>query len=59
MRQELIDATEVTIEGIKYAVVMNEDGSGDVFDFDSYQAGQAVQVGRLVKKGTNFEFERI
>ena len=59
MRQELIDATEVVIEGIKYAVVLGQDGTGDVFDFDSYQAGQAVQVGRLVKKGLNYEFERI
>lgn len=59
MRQELIDATEVVIEGIKYAVVLGPDGTGNVFDFDSYQAGQAVQVGRLVKKGSNYEFERI
>lgn len=59
IREELIDATEVVIEGIKYAVVLNPDGTGDVFDFDSYQAGQAVQVGRLVKKGTSYEFERI
>ena len=59
IRQELIDATEVVIEGIKYAVVLGPDGTGNVFDFDSYQAGQAVQVGRLVKKGSNYEFERI
>lgn len=59
MRRELIDATEVVIEGIKYAVVMGKDNTGDVFDYDSYQAGQAVQVGRLVKKGSNYDFERI
>ena len=59
IRRELIDATEVTIEGIKYAVVIGDDGTGDVYDYDSYQAGQAVQVGRLVKNGATYKFERI
>jgi len=59
IREVLIDATEVVIEGIKYAVVLGPDGTGEVFDLDSYQAGQAVQVGRLVKKDSSYEFERI
>jgi hypothetical protein len=54
-------AVEVEIQGIKYAL---NKSTGDVYDLDSYQRGQPVQVGKLKienqGKGKKvYKFERI
>ena len=55
-REIELDAVEVTIEGIKYALV---EDTGNVYDWDSYMAKRPIQVGQLVQKGKNIEFRRL
>ena len=55
-REIELDAVEVTIEGIKYALV---EDTGNVYDCDSYMAKRPIQVGQLVQKGKNIEFRRL
>ena len=56
MKEIELDAVEVTIEGIKYALV---EDTGNVYDWDSYMAKRPIQVGQLVQKGKNIEFRRL
>lgn len=56
MQKQDTNAVEVTIEGIKYAVVQD---TGNVYDWDSYMAKRPIQVGQLVQKGKNIEFRRL
>ena len=46
-REIELDAIEVTIEGIKYALV---ESTGDVYDWDSYMARRPIQVGKSCSK---------
>lgn len=55
-RQIELDAIEVTIEGIKYALV---EETGNVYDWDSYMAKRPIQVGQIIKKGKEIEFRRL
>ena len=47
---------EVNIDGIKY--VLNRK-TNEVYDYDSYLRGQAIQTGNLVFKDGNYEYIRI
>jgi hypothetical protein len=51
---------EVTIEGVKYALNKK---TGDVYDLDSYNRKQPVQIGKLIITGTGksatYKFERL
>ena len=55
-REIELDAIEVTIEGIKYALVQE---TGNVYDWDSYMAKRPIQVGQIIKKGKEIEFRRL
>ncbi len=55
-REIELDAIEVTIEGIKYALV---ESTGDVYDWDSYMARRPIQVGKIIRQGKNVEFRRL
>jgi len=55
-REIELDAVEVTIEGIKYALVQE---TGNVYDWDSYMAKRPIQVGQLIQKGKEIEFRRL
>ena len=56
MKEIELDAIEVTIEGIKYALVQE---TGNVYDWDSYMAKRPIQVGQIIKKGKEIEFRRL
>lgn len=51
-----LDAEEVKIQGIKYAIVKS---TGDIYDWDSYMLGQPVQIGKLIPTNNGFEFQRL
>jgi len=51
-----LDAEEVKIQGIKYAIVKR---TGDIYDWDSYMIGRPIQIGKLIKTDKGFEFQRL
>lgn len=51
-----LDAEEVKIQGIKYAIVRS---TGDMYDWDSYTLGQPIQIGKLIPTENGFEFQRL
>ena len=51
-----MEGVQVNIDGIKY--VLNRK-TNEVYDYDSYLRGQAIQTGNLVFKDGNYEYIRI
>ena len=51
-----LDAEEILIQGVKYAIVRK---TGDIYDWDSYMLGRPVQVKRLIKTETGYEVQEI
>lgn len=51
-----LDAEEVIIQGIKYAIVRN---TGDIYDWESYVMKQPIQIGKLIKTEKGYEFQRL
>ena len=52
----LDNLVELTYDGIKYAY---DKKTGAVYDFDSYERRQLVQLGKLTKKGSSYELQFI
>jgi hypothetical protein len=51
-----LDAEEVIIQGIKYAIVRK---TGDIYDWESYIMKQPIQIGKLIKTEKGYEFQRL
>ena len=51
-----LEAEEVKIQGIKYAIVKN---TGDIYDWDSYMLGRPIQIGKLIATQNGYEFQRL
>ena len=56
MQTITLDAEEILIQGVKYAIVRK---TGDIYDWDSYMSGHPVQTKRLVKTATGYEVQEI
>ena len=56
MQTITLDAEEILIQGVKYAIVRK---TGDIYDWDSYMNGRPVQTKRLVKTATGYEVQEI